>query len=301
MSRVQLSSDTTLVVTSTGSYPTLQAAWDALALLDCYGFNVTIAVQDGTYSTPLSATIAPLGAASIAVVGNSAIPDNCAVNVSNGDAFWFDGPAKIALSGFKVSATGTGANGVHVSRGAEVGFGNMDFGACTVAQVLADGARAVHGAAYSITAPTSGATIAAEHHHVFNGGVIGADGQAVTLNNAPHFSAYFLGNGGGYASYTGSSFVYSNGPATGKQYFVHGNGFTKLAGTVLPGDAPGNSINGNVDDVVSGLQVGVNGSIWMGSGQTAASAVQIQYNGSDLYITPPSSNSKVYIKGGVLY
>jgi hypothetical protein len=304
--RTYLTGNTTFLVSSSGedSVPcgnasspclTKQGAWNAALLVDAMNFTVTISDPACSDEAPLAATSPIIGAQQpIYVTGNVSSP--CAVtNTTGGDAFRFDGPIKISLSGFNPSSSGgLGGSGVHASRGAEVDYGaGIILGAAGSGRSFADAARIVYTAPYTIGPGSS-----AEVDHVINGGVIAADSQNVTCQSGAEITSYWLGNGGGWASYTGPV-TFTNCTNVNTQYFVHLNGATKLAGTVLPG-ATGSSINGNVDDVITGLQVGVNGSIWMGSGQTADSATQLQFNGTNFYITPPGSG-KAYIKGGIDY
>lgn len=286
--------DTTTCGSSVSPCRTKQGAYNAALLIDGTNNAVTISDPSCADSAPLIAT--PLVGVSqpIYVTGNVGSP--CTVtNSGGGDAFWFDGPAKFALSGFAPSSSGgLNGNSVHASRGVEVVYGaGMVLGGAGTARSFADAARIVYSAAITIGSGTS-----SEVDHVINGGVIAADGQTFTCASGHSITSYWLGNGGGWSSYTGASFSGCNNVA--QPYFVHLNGASKHAGVTLPGGSPGNSINGNVDDVVSGLQVGEYGSIWLGPGQTAASAVQIQSHGGNLYITPPSGGN-IYLKNGVIY
>ena len=115
-----------------GAFLTNTKAVAAIKALDLNGFNVTVNVRGGTYTSGINVggQWHGIGAGTVEFIGDVTTPSNVTLNIT-GDAISCSGfGAKLTVSGFKVIATG---RGVFSGDGAQLTIsGNMDFGACGV-------------------------------------------------------------------------------------------------------------------------------------------------------------------------
>ena len=135
--------------TSAAPFLTIQKAINTIWTdYDLNGFNVTINVANGTYTTPtfISGQQVGLIAGStqgavgglVSIVGNTASPDNVLIAVSNNSCFFVANGAKVTVSGLKVQTSG-GSNapgffpgwGFIIVQGASVNIANCSFGSCS--------------------------------------------------------------------------------------------------------------------------------------------------------------------------
>jgi hypothetical protein len=271
---------------------TLQTAYDRAAKIDAFGYAVTIAEDPCADCGPLNAAVPILGASSVAIIGDIANPANCLVSITDGTPFAFEGPMKVFLAGFKtetLTSSGTvRAPHIDVSRGAAIDLGEWDFGQSAADHVIATQASLNHTAPYTI----SGGAYHS-HHHAIISSVIGAENIAVILRNAPFFGGYYVGNAASFTSYGGAAFSYPDGPATGKQFYVHFNGTLRLSGVTLPGSLAGSLEGGNVDDDTAAHNFEATGAIttrvginWTRDGVQAHGATATIDNYDQLRINP---------------
>jgi hypothetical protein len=263
--RTKLFANLNIYVATTGSdtansglaasspFLTLQKAWNyIIANLDANGFNVTVNVADGTYSTGVTGSGAPPGMGSgnyIQFTGDTTTPANCVISCSNAHCFSFSG-APVNIAGFTVTTTGTVAGspstGVTAAVGSTVTLnGNMVFGACPSHIGAISGYVAIS-TNYTITG-------GGQTHYNANGpgsfinGVTGT--YTVTLTGTPNFSNAFCAVAllGGVQAYSPN--LTFSGSATGVRYTVSLVSIIQTNGggaTYFPGNSAGTTGAGGV-------------------------------------------------------
>lgn len=246
--RPVVSGDTTLLIAATGSdtttcgtsaFPcrTKQGAANVAARLDFIGYSLTISDPNCADAGPLAITLPIMGASAVNIVGSVLEP--CPGNTTAPDGFYFQGGGTYRLSGVELGSSVS--NGVHAVMGPYV-----ELGQGVVCGNIAQSCRYADAARIVITAPQTIKGTMQVVDHIIGGGNIGADVQPTTCLPGHAVTIRWVGNGGGWASYTGPiTFTGCNNVA--QSYFSHLNGAIKLGGTVLPGSNP-NFSGGNVDD-----------------------------------------------------
>lgn len=241
--------DRTYYVSPTGSdgnnglsaataFLTVQAAVDAVAVLDIGNHNVTIQLADGTYSGPVTVNGPWTGSGDVTIQGNAGTPANVilstgaltSVNCKNG--------GRIAIKNLKIATT-TGPYCLYAFMGGAIDYANIVFGACAQAHILAeDGGRITCSGSYSITA-------GAPQHWRISGGSIRCQSHGITLTGTPAFPQGFaFGRNVGFMIVNGNVFT---GAATGPRYDVALNATIQTAGggaNYLPGNAAGIAATG---------------------------------------------------------
>lgn len=285
---------------------TKQGAVTALMQYDMLNHNPTISDPDCADSGPLAFTAPVIGVQSIIIISGSPAPNSTpclAQGVSGSDAMFFDAPGKYTISGFKLVSSGGsgGGNDIQATRGARVYIGaNMILGAAGTtsgARTYANGGDIVY------IAPPTFAGSSATVDHVVGFGTLGADRQNVTCAADFGLTVRWLGNGGGFSSYTGPiTFTGCPDSAVPTKYFVHLGGAAKFAGTVLPGLAPGVKSGGNADDFIDAQGFATPGSltlwgsiVWAGWEGSATA----YYDGNHLRMS--SDTGDVVIQNPYLY
>lgn len=249
--RTRLTANTNLYVnastgndTNSGLSPAaaVQTITKAVAIaktLDCYGFNLTIVVADGTYNENVVIDRIPLGVGTFTLIGNTTTPANCVINGGSGNCISIGLGVEIYVRGFKVTTSGGFAHGLKVDRNAFVFTGNMDFGSCTGMHIDLGTHAAIYLAYnYAITGGAVG------HLHVGGPGQMIANPITVTLTGTPAFTAYFCGVANGNVTVPGMTFV---GAATGPRYLCHKNGLIDVTGggtSYFPGSTAGSTATG---------------------------------------------------------
>lgn len=230
-----------LTDTAGGAFLTIQKAIDTITTLDGNGYNVTVSVADGTYTTPI--TSKPfVGVASFTLQGNTTTPANVVISITNSTAITLNSNnIEWYIKGFKITTTTSGSCiSVMTSR---LKFDSLDFGSSVYAHLLlASFANVSINGSYSISGGTSGAN---RHIAMFgkcNLTTIG-NGHTVTITNTPAFDYYLLCDRNSFANYSGFTF---SGSATGSRYsasmysVIYTNG---QATTWLPGSTAGSLSN----------------------------------------------------------
>lgn len=263
--RPVVTGDTTLLIAATGSDTatcgtsaspcrTKQGAATVASRLDFIGYSLTISDPNCADAGPLAITLPIMGATAVNIVGSVLEP--CPGNTTSSDGFYFQGGGYYRLSGVELgSSTSFGVHAVmgpYVELGQGTVCGNAVQG-CT----YADAARIV------LTAPRTIKGTMGTVDHIIGGGTFGGDSQPTTCLPGHSVTVRWVGNGGGWATYTGATF--SGCTNVAQSYFSHLNGAIKLAGTVLPGNNP-NFSGGNVDDNMQAQEFTTyNGLYWAGS------------------------------------
>lgn len=266
--RQRLSGNLTLYVSPTGNdannglspiapFATLQAAWNSIITnYDLNGYQVTVNVANGTYTSGVYCVGIPTGAIGgvpnvagqppipIQFVGNTSSPDSCFVNVSNSNCFYVGNGANISVSGFKLAASGSSSNqgvGLYAFNAGAIVFGNVDFGACSSAHILGTVGTAIE----SGNSPYTISGAAPVHINAFNAAFVQITGSAITLTGSPAFSLAFVNITNNGVLFAGSNAF--SGSATGVRYEAAAGGVINTQGggaSYFPGSSAGTSTTG---------------------------------------------------------
>ena len=220
-----------------GAFLTLQKAINVVfGAIDLGGYNVVIQVADGTYTSGISIAAPAVGAGTVTVQGNNAVPANVVVNTTSADAVYVAKGAALQINDMKLLTTMGGAC-LDADQGGLISFQNIRFGAAATDHVLArDGGHIVATGDYTIVGA------AAHHWNAQCGGTIRVVQRSVTLATTPAFSAAFA-----YAGLAGVLSAYSNtysGAATGTRYLAEQNGVIFSLSATFPGNAAGSTATG---------------------------------------------------------
>ncbi|RWC28804.1 tail fiber domain-containing protein [Mesorhizobium sp.] len=232
-------SNTGLVNSAGGAFLTIQKAINVVqdTLDPTPGLTVTIqSGAAGTYTAPNTINGGLMGGASLVILGDMTNPDNHQVSVSSGDCFLVQNGAAVAIRGFKLSNSGSGA-GISAQLSANVSATNVNFGVCGGSHYnCGTGANIDIGGNYTI----SGSALS--HWHCGAFGRIGINALTLTLTGTPAFGAYFCGVAQGAVYVSGVTF---SGAATGTKFVAHYGGVIVANGgtdeSYLPGSVPGNT------------------------------------------------------------
>lgn len=229
-------SNTGLTNTAGGAFLTLQKAVDVAASFDNGGFDVTISVGAGTYSSGFRLR-SFLGSGKIAVVGAAGDLTSTVISVSGGTCIISEATVigNYRLQWLKLQTT-TSGYGIALYGGLNyLEFNNLNFGPCAAGHITAGSGSTISAAGASYT--ISGG--APSHVEASDGGIFRNQNGAVTLTGTPAFGAYAAGSRLGQVIIFSTTFT---GSATGPRYTVNNGGgiFVNGAGaTYLPGNAAG--------------------------------------------------------------
>ena len=93
--------------TASGAFLTIQKALDVVGELDTGIYNVTIQVQDGTWTESLTLE-QPLGHGNCILQGNTTTPANCVLSVTSANAIFGYSVARWIIKGFKITVATAG-------------------------------------------------------------------------------------------------------------------------------------------------------------------------------------------------
>lgn len=231
-------SNTGLVDSAAGAFLTPQAAVNAYQQLDCNGYDVTIKVGDGTYTTGAFIT-SRVGKGYLYLEGNTSSPSSCVISVTSAYAIHALGHPNgslIFVDGFKLQATGSGC-GIVSEAGAFVLYKNIEFGACATAHMIcsANGRLECSGN-YTISGN-------ATFHWLCSGARVVCNSKTITITGTPAFSYFCVAYYSGVVEAQGDTF---NGSATGTKYYAYLNGMINTVGgpNYLPGSVGGSTASG---------------------------------------------------------
>lgn len=264
LARERLAANRTYFVSTTGDdgndglsagspFATIQKAFDTVVeTLDTAGFTVTIQLANGTYTNnPLIVGSSWSGGGPLVIRGDPATPANVVwAQTASGHVIDVIAglPAPITLTGLTMQTSGSGGVCVLLRQtyGKIVIGEGCVFGAAVAGHLFLTG---------------GGATVLVTHSYTISGGApthvtclqqgqfICTSGITVTLTGTPAFgttseNGFARVNSLGHYQPSGVTF---SGAATGRRYFVGGNGVISTSGagaTFLPGDAAGASASG---------------------------------------------------------
>jgi hypothetical protein len=224
---------------STGAFLTITKALAVAEALEPNGYDVTILIGTGTWTTPLIAAGFP-GPGRIILLGDETTPANVTISTTSADCFnATDIFGKYALRGLRLQTTTSGECIEARGLGVHVEFQACAFHTCASHHItMQEGAYVEATGNYSIT---GGATA----HINMVGGVCAVQNRTVTITGTPAFStAFAVVARTGLLNINGNTF---SGSATGVYYSVLLNGviFTNGGGaTYLPGNSGGSSATG---------------------------------------------------------
>ena len=251
--RIRLTADTTYYVATTGNdttgtgvvgspWLTIQHAYDYIAqYIDMAGYNVTIQLADGTYTTPVSIYNRCYGLGSITIKGNASTPANTKITTNNATAFFINGSGvDVGISYLQLKTTGTLGFCVQSDQLARLRIGaGIIFDTTTGSHIIATNNAVVSlDANYSIIGSATYNHIGATTGFIFAAGV-----STITLTGTPSFSAFIAVGIQSQASLASITFV---GSATGQKYQVNSGSVLNTGGAGInyfPGDVAGVGTN----------------------------------------------------------
>lgn len=120
--------NTGLVAGAGGALQTIQAAINKVHGLFLNGFDVTIQLAAGTYTSGASVTAPWFGKGAVTLLGDTTTPSNCTINPTNNHVIYVEGFAsKLNISGLRISTT-TSGNGLYAYKGGTITLvGKCDF------------------------------------------------------------------------------------------------------------------------------------------------------------------------------
>lgn len=204
--------------------------------IDAAGFNVTIQLADGTYTTPVTVNFTPTGlnGATFTLRGNTATPGNVILSTTSNNALTVTGGAKLTLEGVELRTT-TSGTGLYVDLQSRVtiGTGNR-FGACATRHVMVTNQSRVDvTAAYTITGNT------ADHWTVQYGSQLIHNTGSINAANRS-FTGVFARCSD--CSQIVSSAGFTTTSSTGTRYYVESGGLIRTYGagaSYFPGSVAG--------------------------------------------------------------
>lgn len=230
-------SNTGLVNSAAGAFLTIQHAYDIICGIDTNGFDVTISIGAGTFSSAYGINAAASWGGGGRLLIDGAGMASTTVNATN-DAFLFQTTlsAFLLINDLKITTT-NGIGLYHIGSGV-MRFGRIDFGATGSYQIYAATPTAFIWAndGYTISGGTS-------FHLLAQYGSIQANGLTMTFTGTPAFAnAFALATRGGKIGIDANTFSPSTGAFTGSRYSIDSGGLIYTGtGNVnyLPGSAAG--------------------------------------------------------------
>ncbi len=255
--RVTLAANTTYYVATTGNdsnsgassspWLTIQRAINyLLTSVDLNGYNVTISVANGTYTTPVIVNAPFVGAGSgtgVTLQGNTSTPSSCIISTTAASGISAQNGAFINVAGFQLQTT-TSGHALFSEYFSRINIsGNCNFGA--VASLYnhihcSDHGRVDITTSYSISGN-------AANHYLSNAcsGIVIFGGVTCTLSGTPAFSNAFT-TASNVAIVQANAATFS-GSATGSRYAATANGVIQTGGSgasYFPGSSAGSTATG---------------------------------------------------------
>lgn len=253
--RIVLSGDTDFYISTTGSdsnngtssgtpWLTFRHAWDVLTQdYDLAGFDATVHVADGTYSTGATfAGVPTIGSGRIIFQSTSGNATACIVSVASGNCFTLLRSANVTMNNIKLIAT-TG-DAFFVGSKSNLEISGINFGACGGDHIFVDEQARVNLAGdYAISGSAANhwnAQSIAEIH-------LGTSSITITLSGTPAFSGYFARAANLGLVVLNSLPTFAGSGATGARYSATYNGVINTSSgstTFLPGNSAGTTSTG---------------------------------------------------------
>lgn len=219
---------------SGGAFLTIQKATDVVCgTLNLNGYDVTIQIADGTYTTPTVLKPIP-DFGTVTIQGNNSTPSNVIISTTANRCF--EGLFQMCnytIKDLKVQTT-TSHSCIVARYGAHISYGNIVFGNSAGHHIVCDQARIDCISDYSITG-TADRHVSSQHC-----GTIFIVSKTVTITGSPSFTNFAAAEYGGVLNLSGNTY---SGGATGARYFSGQNGLI-ISGTTLPGNSAGSVSQG---------------------------------------------------------
>lgn len=234
-------SNTGLADSAGGAFLTVQKAINVASALDNGGNDITIQINDGTF-TGANTLKSFVGSGQIIIQGNSGTPANVVISVTSNNAFASGSAGYVGtykVKDLKVSTTTSGSC-FDIRSGSILLLGNIVFGAAAD-----DHLNIAHFGYVEFTANYSIAgNVGIAHWQVTAMGCVQCAGFTITLTGTPTFALFADVEFNAFLFCASNTF---SGSGTGTRYSAIGNGviYTGGAGaTYLPGNVAGSTSSG---------------------------------------------------------
>ena len=227
-----------LTDSSGGAFLTIQKAIDAVYAIDISIYDVTIQVQDGTWTAAIILDGPWIGVGTVTIQGNTATPANCLLHTTGTNVLEMRSGARLTLNGFKLQTTTIGSC-LFADTNSVLSLGiNNNFGAAAYRHIHVRSGATLIASSYTI----SGSAL---NHIITDAAHVYLGSGTVTLTGTPAFSsATFKSDSTGFMSIFSMTF---SGAATGNRYACTLNGVINTFGggaSFLPGNAAGTTATG---------------------------------------------------------
>lgn len=229
-------SDSNDGLTSGNAFATIDKARQTIMeSTDVSGYNATISLADGTYTTGATFTGAIPGGGAIYIAGNASNPENVIISTTSANAIGAIG-CTVYVQNLEVRTT-TSGDGLYAYLGGVIYYNNIRFGACAASHLYATSNSAI----VQIGNATITGNAVSHIHGTGNAQIYMLSAGTTTLSGTPAFSAYFVGLAQNAVCNIPSNHTFS-GSGTGQRYWVHKASVLDLSGRdpeTLPGDSNG--------------------------------------------------------------
>lgn len=223
-----------------GAFATVGKALGVAAGLDFSGFAVTVQLADDTYAENVTVpvTVGQADVGKLIIEGNTTTPSNVLFDLSSGTGFYLGMGARATIRGLKVENSGGRAIYAALA-GAYARLSDIEFGACSSAQVVAEA-----GGHVEFVGDCTVSGDAPNFLYCLTSGRVEGFGHTITVSGTPDFSGAFAD-----ANQLGSirTTLTFSGAATGQRYSATLNGIVQTFGggaSYFPGDSAGSTATG---------------------------------------------------------
>lgn len=228
-----------------GAFLTIQHAVDVISKLNIAGFNITVQVADGTYTTPivLKNVTGFSQPGALVIQGNNSTPANVVLHTTGTSVITANALDSVwDIKDLKVQTT-TSGSAIACFNGAAVRFSNLDFG--TLGSSSAHIQCYYDAKVYAIGNYTISGN--ANYHVWCNfGSLANISSRTITILNSPVFTTFCLAFGLGKIVMLGNTFV-NRDTVTAKRADTQMNSITFInatESTYLPGNTAGTTATG---------------------------------------------------------
>jgi hypothetical protein len=241
-----------------GPFATIQKAINTVALFNLNGYNITINVANGSYTTFYCLPVS--GSGNVNIVGNPSSPASVQiVGLNHSAVYCFSAGSAYTLNGFGVAVSGTNVldamAGINCNgTGSSISISNIYFGTCSGTsvfgssggphlcasqggEILLSGAMFINGGAYY-------------HAYCSEGTIFTEAGSnlALTITASPTFGgAFIISQGLGFAELVYPGGITGASSVTGIRYSVVENSVMNTGGggaSYYPGNSGGSASTG---------------------------------------------------------
>ena len=238
-------SDSNDGLSSGNAFATLQKAADVIwGTLDLYGFDVTVDIANGTYTSNLALSGRLTGKGTVTFSGDTTTPSNVLISTS-GHCIDAGEAAEVTVEGVKFTSS---ANGAIFCESAIVHVREVDFGTVDDRHMDARrGGTIFCDTNYSITGGGK------NHFYAVEMGMIVAGGRTVTITGTLNFSnAFTFGQNLSYLRCNAMTFSGDAASTTGTEYLIQKISACNIGGATVSGYFPGDSAGSTSDGGIIG-------------------------------------------------